>query len=87
MSNQVTFVRTKFEDYSGVSYGWRAYDDYESSYNNNNVTPMPEDDEEFFNIVRLDGGAAYMIDFLLESGKGLNIDNTFYEIEEITKWL
>jgi len=31
MSNQVSIIRTKFEDYTGISYGWRILDNFDEA--------------------------------------------------------
>lgn len=87
MSNTVNFIRTEYKDYQGVSYGWRAYDDYESIYDNNNSSPMPEDDKEFFQMIEENGSASSLFDFISENEVDCYIDGTFYEYSEIKDWL
>ncbi len=87
MSNTVNFIRTKFEDYQGVDYGWRAYDDYNQVYDNNGESPMPADDKEFFETIRNNGSVAEFIDFMIEHGVGCYIDAEFYEYSVIKEWL
>ncbi len=87
MSTPITFIRTQFTDYTGTSYGYRAYDGYEQVYSNTFESKPSEDDREFFNQVSEDGAAENLISFIFDNECGLCIDNTFYDFSEIKDWL
>lgn len=85
--NTINFIRTKYEDFNGAAYGFRAYDDYGAVYSNNDETPMPTDDKDFLEIIRQNGSAAEFIDFMIENGVGCYIDGARYDYEEIKDWI
>lgn len=87
MGNRVSFIRTEFKDYSGTSYGFRAYDDYGTSYNNLLESPATTDDKEFMAHVREneDDVITALIEFAMEHGA--YIDATFYDGDEFGKLL
>lgn len=87
MSNQVNFIRTEFKDYDGTSYGFRAYDDYGTSYNNLLESPATTDDKEFLKYVleNEDDVISAQIEYAME--RGAYIDATFYDGDEFTELL
>ena len=60
--NTINFIRTKYEDFSGASYGFRAYDSYGAVYTNGDESPMPTDDYTFFEIIRQNGSLIYRVE-------------------------
>jgi hypothetical protein len=85
--NIPSFIRTEFKDYSGTAYGWRAYDEYSSNYNNSQKTPAPEDDREFIELIQIEGGSEDLFDYMREHKMGCYIDSVNYEYEEIKDWI
>lgn len=92
MSNRLTIVPTKFENkYSKeVSFGYRAFDDFMSVYDNM-AESLPDDELEFLQLVVEDvnSNAAPLalkaaLEFCKEHELGLTIDQTYYEYEQIS---
>jgi hypothetical protein len=94
MSNTLTLIPTKFQDIrSGdVTYGYRIFDSYDDSYSNT-WESIPDDDMEFLKMVLDETVENYsqvvleMFNFLQENEKGLDIDGTFYDFEDIKEIL
>ena len=94
MSNIVCIQRTKFINLdnkgnsTSESYGFRMYDNYEFSYNNDfTLSEILLDDLALFKFIREncieDQRIADILYFLYENEIGLFIDDSFYEFSEI----
>lgn len=97
MSNLVTIVATKFinldeEDNSdGVTFGFRVFDDFEMSYCNS----MSEEEarQNDFDLLRsivarcADRPLQGMFDFMATNKRGIEINGSYYEWEEIEEIL
>ena len=87
MSNRVSLDATKFVNKNGdESYGYRMYDDYDQTYYNcaeSNIMEM--DDLELLEYAgkRADERAGEMISFCMEEEKGMYINDTWYDHDEI----
>jgi hypothetical protein len=86
MSNQVCLMSTEFKDVDGVTYGFRLYDDYSNVYDNN-AERFIEDDMILLQIAvnasKDNSQTQEVFDYLLEHKKGITINNTWYEWEDI----
>ncbi len=88
-----TLVATKYEDIrSGeITWGFRVYDEYETFYCNTleESEAKTEDDIEFLKIAmqyyieNSDGGSFF--DSIAEMKLGLNINDEYYDWEEISE--
>ena len=82
MSNQVCIEPTKFEDVRDgtVSYGYRAFDDYEKTYCNL-WESIPDDDLEFLAKAMEEDDAilASLLSHLQEMEKGFYIGPQYYD--------
>ena len=95
MSNQIYLVKTTFTDHSGSCNGFRMYDNYDKTYNN--MADMldivlPDGNLEFLgcileNFMSDDMAIQTMIDFIKEEAKGIEINGTYYDYEEIKELL
>lgn len=94
MSNRACLLSTKFEDVGhgpgegtgggGVTYGFRIYDDYSKSYDNNAECAI-EGDLELLSYALENGDeqAQSILSFITEEEHGLDINNEWYEWEQI----
>ena len=86
MGNRITIEPTKFEDVrtGAVSYGYRAYDDYDSTYCNQ-WESIPDDDLEFLALVmeEVDDTVKQMLFNVTTFDEGLYVGNTYYEWKQI----
>lgn len=88
MSNRVTIEPTEFVNVrtGEVSYGFRAYDDYEQTYDNT-LESIPDNDMEFLALIckekAFNTAFSEMLDFVKEGQMGLYIGGTWYEWDAI----
>lgn len=87
MSNRVTIEPTTFiNERSGViTHGFRAHDDYGSTYNNT-FDKIVADDLAFLADVmkcKYDNVLDTMIDYLVENQRGIEVGGTWYDWEQI----
>lgn len=89
MSNRVTITRTEFKNIKGgeSSLGYRIYDEYGQEYNNCvDEKDIDLDDLLFLELVVMetvgDVGSA-MLMFIRDEEKGIYIDDTWYDHDEI----
>ena len=87
MSNRASITTTKFTNIkSGEStLGFRAYDDYEQMYDNT-WDEMPDGDMDVLAKVLKESDCKEMtgiIDFIVENKKGIEINGTWYDWEDI----
>lgn len=86
MSNRITFEPTEFTNVrtGEVSRGYRAYDDYASTYSNG-WESIPDDDLEFLAMVIEDGNeeATKLLNHCAEHERGVFIGPVFYGWEKI----
>jgi hypothetical protein len=86
MSNRIYFEPTKFTNvrHGGVSFGYRAYDDYGQSYDNT-WEVIPDDDIEFLKkiIDCNDELVGAMLDFAQENQQGVYVSGNFIEWAEL----
>ena len=86
MSNQVCLMSTEFKDVDGVTYGFRLYDDYANVYDNN-AESFIEDDMKLLqfavNASKDNPQAQEVFNYLLEHKKGIDINKTWYDWDEI----
>jgi hypothetical protein len=84
MSNHVMLTATTFINHAEggtKTYGYRLYDDYGQTYNN--TLEKIDDDLELLAAVVRDEPAGYMFDYMNENKRGLSINGTWYDYEEI----
>lgn len=85
MANQVCLQRTEFKNLSDgkTSTGWRIYDDYGQTYNN--LGEAPENDLELLEFVKQNGDdvSNTIMNFIHEDEKGIEINGTWYDWDEI----
>jgi len=88
MSNRVYIEPTEFKDVrtGEVSYGVRVYDDYAMAYDNS-WDRIPYSDLEVLKRVLEDASeqAGGMIDWAVESEKGLYVSCTWFSAEDIIR--
>ena len=86
MSNQVCLMSTKFVDRDGTTYGFRMYDNYGTAYNNCSEG-LIEDDMQLLRYVKIattkDRTLAAFFNYIKECESGIEINNTWYDWEEI----
>jgi hypothetical protein len=86
MSNRVHFVATMFVDVvdGSQSFGYRAFDDYESCYGNH-WDSSPKDQLEFLRLVVEEDSEVVdqLCDHIRETRSGAYINGDWYEIEQI----
>ena len=83
--NRPTLLSTTFVDMSvETSYGYRLFDDYGQTYCNIG-SYLIEDDLELlqFAMENSDDYSRTLFKFLIEDQKGLNINNSWYDFDEI----
>ena len=88
MSNQVCIQRTTFVDQPNgeKTYGYRMFDDYESTYNNfygEDFLEKPPLDA--IAQIKVDGSRAEydLFSFVVEEEKGITVDGEYFEWEQI----
>ena len=84
MSNRVELVGTTFVNVTGEqTFGFRMYDEYESTYGNC-FDAVIEDDLEFLSKVILDDAddTSDMLEFA--AANGCYINGTWYDVDEIS---
>ncbi len=88
MSNRILLLSTKFEDVTGISYGYRISDDFGSDYNNESEEPI-EDDLELLTYVKnvYAKDSVEILDFMREHEKGITINNTYYDYDQVRSLL
>lgn len=87
MSNPVYLNSMKFEGLGGhVSYGYTISDNEDQDFDSC-AEHMIEDDLELLKYVRANGGSSArdILDFVAEEEKGIEINDTFYDWDEIKK--
>lgn len=87
MSNKVQLNAVKMEYLDGsVAYGYTISDDYDISFDNN-AESMIEDDMELlkYALKTADSSAEGMFDNMRECEKGLNINSSWYDWEQIER--
>ena len=88
MSNRVSIIRTKFEDHTGVSYGWRIADNYGSAYCNLAEAPIEDDLQLVIDIIQHEDGDNTIPDMLEYIGEnGVYLDGVWMDAEEVQKLL
>lgn len=95
MSNRITFIPTEFTNsISGTkSYGYRAYDDFHTCYDNNWEEPITDELEFLERIIdevnnnQTPDGVKEMLEHCQEYELGLDIDNQSYQYEQISHLL
>ena len=90
MSNSIHFVQTEFKSLHGyTTYGYRAYDDYTSAYNNcwDDLYDEPLDFLEALIDEYNDNEASEevkgLLDHIKEHKCGFHLDDDYYEFEEV----
>jgi hypothetical protein len=85
MSSNTTLEATTFEPLRGAkTYGFRMYDDYSKTYDNNSSSLIVDDMELLeYAIGCGDSEVTGMIEFLSENEQGMTINGTWYDYEEI----
>lgn len=86
MGNRVSLDATKFVRNSGETYGFCAYDDYDQAYYNcaeSNIMEMDDLDLLRYAIDRSDERLGEMISFVQDEEKGMYINDTWYDYEEL----
>ena len=89
MSNTISLIATTFESVIngktyGKTYGFRMYDSYEKTYDNNSESPLVDDFETLeYAIGCGDVLVTGMIDYCRENEQGININRTWYDYDEI----
>lgn len=87
MSNRVHLNAIKMEYLSGhVSYGYTISDDEDMSFDNN-AEAMIEDDLELLRYAKktADASTEAMLDFMQENEKGILINDSWYDWDDIKK--
>ena len=94
MSNEVTIQATQFvnmrgAEKTGSTFGFRIYDDYDSVYSNlmmeGEFLDISSEDLAFLKYV-VDNASdkiEYMLDSVVENEKGMEINGTWYDWNEI----
>lgn len=89
MSNRIRIQRCEFINYPNrdVTYGFRAYDDYDQTYANTcTIEQMTTEPIEFLKWLGQsaeDSRLLEMLDFAKEAQSGLYIDDAWYDWDEI----
>lgn len=85
MSNHAMLIGTKFVDSDGIeSYGFRISDNYAKSYDNWSECPIEGDLELLaYAVENGDEQAQSILNFVAEEEKGIDINDTWYDWEEI----
>lgn len=89
MSNQVSLVRTEFRNMRDMdsSYGYRIFDNYDKAYYNTlDADQVPDDDLELLKFVTEtanDDLSEGILDYLRMNEAGIDIDDTWYEYDQI----
>lgn len=90
MSNRIVFQPTKFEDVrnGGVSFGFRAHDDYGQAYDNT-WDVIPDDDLEFIAKVAQsdDETVSAMFDSVKEHETGVFVGSVYYPLDKFAHLL
>jgi hypothetical protein len=85
MSNRIHLNAVKFEYLKGdVTYGYTISDDEDMSFDNN-AEVMIEDDLELLRYAKktADASTEAMLDFMQENEKGILINDSWYDWDEI----
>ena len=86
MGNRVTIEATKFVTKDGETYGFRMYDDYDQTYyNNHEIDTLTLGDMDLLDIAldNTDERMGEMFSFVKEEEKGIYINDTWYDFDEI----
>ena len=87
MSNRVSIEATKFVNKDGSeTYGFRMYDDYAQMYYNcseSNVMELEDFDLLGHVLERSDDVTGEMFTFCMEENKGIYINDTWYDYDEL----
>lgn len=86
MSNRLTIEGTTFVRYNGTTKGYCIYDDYGQAYNNTFEEDLPVPTGlELLELVLVsdDEAVVSMIDSAISNRKGIFIDGTYYDFDEL----
>lgn len=84
MSNNIQLVSTTFNDIAGKTYGFRMYDSYEKTYDNNAEAEISDDLALLEYAIECgDMIVREMITYCKEHNHGMTINNTWYNYDEI----
>lgn len=83
MSNRATLNGTTFKDCDGETKGYRIYDDYGNAYDSNLESVPTGLDLLSLAMESEDEVTIAIIDSILENKKGISIDGTYYDWDEI----
>ena len=86
--NRITLESTTFVSSKDghETYGFRLYDDYDSTYDNNSEQPIVDDLElleYMYNMTYDDDCVVAIIDFMIEHGFGIEINGSWYDYNDI----
>ena len=91
MSNQVTLMATTFTQPASTvpdTHGFRMYDSYSKTYDNNSESPIMDDIELLQYALSVeDEIVTGMIDHLKSMEKGMTINGVWYDYDEIKVYL
>jgi hypothetical protein len=80
----INLLATTFSDLMATTYGFRMYDEYDQCYDDNSESPIEDDLDLLRYALTVDcDKVREMLSYLKENREGMNINNVWYDWDEI----